>query len=191
MLRLVEPQERVQLPIAVWACEVGRAAADLYAHAESRERKTLRECIKHAEAQTRRRVCVRLVDGPPRRPEDALVALRSFGQQLEDSGEMYPRALGRLALVAANAASRDSRSEETRRWRLYVEWYRESDLPREPELSTAFRRALVAAGYWTRARLEECDDAEVLNIRGIGPKALAQIRAFRRDRTDDGSRERL
>ena len=50
----------------------------------------------------------------------------------------------------------------------------ESDLPLE--LSQPARRALVGAGYLRLEQLTEISEAEVKQLHGVGPKALAQLR---------------
>jgi hypothetical protein len=50
----------------------------------------------------------------------------------------------------------------------------ESDLP--AELASPARRALVQAGYSRLEQLTELSEAEVMQLHGIGPNALAQLR---------------
>ena len=50
----------------------------------------------------------------------------------------------------------------------------ESDLP--VELASPARRALVQAGYLRLEQLTALSEAEVMQLHGIGPNALAQLR---------------
>jgi hypothetical protein len=50
----------------------------------------------------------------------------------------------------------------------------ESDLP--AELASPARRALVQAGYTRLEQLATLSEAEVMQLHGIGPNALAQLR---------------
>jgi len=50
----------------------------------------------------------------------------------------------------------------------------EIDLP--TELASPARRALVQAGYLRLEQLSEISEAEVMQLHGIGPNALAQLR---------------
>ena len=50
----------------------------------------------------------------------------------------------------------------------------EGDLP--AELASPARRALVQAGYLRLEQLTEISEAEVMQLHGIGPNALAQLR---------------
>ena len=50
----------------------------------------------------------------------------------------------------------------------------ESDLP--IELASPARRALIGAGYLRLEQLTTLQAAEVMELHGIGPNALAQIR---------------
>lgn len=69
-------------------------------------------------------------------------------------------------------------SEIDRKVKLYFERWNESDLPDEPELARFARRALVEAGVWKREQVAAMGDAELLAIKGIGPKSLAQLRVW-------------
>lgn len=51
----------------------------------------------------------------------------------------------------------------------------ESDLP--PKLSQPAWRALTGAGYWRLDQLTAVSAAELMQLHGMGPKALGQIRA--------------
>lgn len=50
----------------------------------------------------------------------------------------------------------------------------ESDLP--PRLAAPARRALTAAGYLRLEQLAGVSEAELLQLHGMGPKALRQLR---------------
>jgi hypothetical protein len=50
----------------------------------------------------------------------------------------------------------------------------ESDLP--PELSKPAQRALAGAGYVRLEQLTKVSKAEVLNLHGMGPKGIEQLR---------------
>ncbi|QED50153.1 DNA-binding protein [Cytobacillus dafuensis] len=50
----------------------------------------------------------------------------------------------------------------------------ESDLP--AELAKPARRALEGAGYFRLMQLTNVTEAEVLQLHGMGPKAIAQLR---------------
>lgn len=50
----------------------------------------------------------------------------------------------------------------------------ESDLP--PRLAAPARRALTAAGYLRLEQLAGVNEAELLQLHGMGPKALRQLR---------------
>ena len=50
----------------------------------------------------------------------------------------------------------------------------EGDLP--AELASPARRALVQAGYTRLEQLTALSEAEVMQLHGIGPNALAQLR---------------
>lgn len=51
----------------------------------------------------------------------------------------------------------------------------ESDLPREA--GQPARRALAAAGYVRLEQLTQAAEADLLRLHGVGPKALAVLRA--------------
>lgn len=50
----------------------------------------------------------------------------------------------------------------------------ESDLPRN--IAAPARRALTAAGYTRLAQLTTVSEADLLQLHGIGPKAIRQLR---------------
>lgn len=52
--------------------------------------------------------------------------------------------------------------------------HHESDLP--TELAQPARRALAGAGYWRLDQLTEVSETEIMQLHGIGPKALDQLR---------------
>ena len=56
----------------------------------------------------------------------------------------------------------------------------ENDLP--PGLAAPARRALAAAGYSRLEQLTQVTEAELLQLHGMGPKALDQIRRALADR---------
>lgn len=53
--------------------------------------------------------------------------------------------------------------------------YTDTDLP--ASLSQPARRALSAAGYGRLDQLAGVDEADLLELHGMGPKALGQLRA--------------
>ncbi len=55
-----------------------------------------------------------------------------------------------------------------------VQTLAESDLP--IELATPARRALLGAGYLRLIQLTEVSEAEIKQLHGIGPNAIAQLR---------------
>jgi hypothetical protein len=50
----------------------------------------------------------------------------------------------------------------------------ESDLP--SNLAQPARRALIGAGYWRLEQLTTVSATELLDLHGMGPKALGQLR---------------
>jgi len=49
-----------------------------------------------------------------------------------------------------------------------------SDLPKD--LASPAQRALTGAGIWRLEQLTDLSEAEVMQLHGIGPKALDQLR---------------
>lgn len=97
--------------------------------------------------------------------EDSLM----FGV-FQSAGASLKRNLNRLL-------QQERDTEIDREVRLYSERWRESDLPRKPGISHTARRRLVSAGVWKREQVRGMTDAELLAIKGIGPKSLEQLRA--------------